>query len=53
VSSVADMTRMFRSAFAFNQDLSSWSDNVNDFYDFSYNTPQWILAKPDFGFCTP
>jgi len=48
VSSVTDMSRMFRSAFAFNQNLSSWSENVNDFFEFSYNTPQWILAKPNF-----
>ena len=52
VSNVNDMTRMFRSAFAFNQNLSSWNDNINDFHEFSYNTPQWILAKPNFINCT-
>jgi len=48
-SSVTDMGYMFRDNSAFNQDLSFWNVvNVNYYYDFSYNTPQWTLPQPIF-----
>ena len=53
-SSVTDMTRMFSSSKEFNQDLNTWSvNNVTDCRDFSINTYQWTLPKPNFTNCTP
>jgi hypothetical protein len=38
----------------FNQDLSTWDVlNVTFCSDFSTNTPQWTLPKPNFTNCTP
>ena len=49
VSSVTNMSRMFRNATSFNQDLSSWDvNNVSSYVEFSLNTPQWTLPKPNF-----
>ena len=54
VSNVTDMTAMFYNAIAFNQNLSSWSvDGVTECNNFSYDTPQWTLPKPNFTNCTP
>jgi surface protein len=54
VSSVEDMEMMFYGATAFNQDLSSWEVvNVVSCTDFSTNTPQWVLPKPNFTNCSP
>ena len=53
VSNVTHMSKMFRES-SFNQDLSGWNvDNVNDCWTFSYDTPQWILPKPNFTNCDP
>ena len=49
VSNVTDMSYMFYSATAFNQDLSSWNvNNVTNYDDFSSDTPNWTLPKPNF-----
>jgi surface protein len=54
VSSVTDMYGMFLSSESFNQNLSSWIvDNVTGCGNFSYNTPQWTLPKPNFTNCIP
>jgi len=51
---VTDMENMFYNAFAFNQNLSSWSvDGVTNCTDFSYGTTSWTLPKPNFTNCTP
>ena len=53
VSSVQDMSNMFNSS-SINQDLSDWNvDTVTDCRDFSHNTPQWTLPKPNFTNCNP
>ena len=53
VSNVEGMSAMFTDAMAFNQDLSGWNvANVNNCSDFSENTPQWVLPKPNFTSCT-
>ena len=52
VSNVTNMFRMFSSAVAFNQDISSWNvDGVTYCEEFSYNTPQFTLPKPNFTNC--
>ena len=49
VSNVTNMIGMFQSAEAFNQDLSSWDvNNVTTYDDFSLDTPNWTLPKPNF-----
>jgi surface protein len=54
VSSVSVMSNMFKSNTIFNQDLSNWDViNVESCSDFSNNTPQWTLPKPNFTNCTP
>ena len=54
VSSVTNMSNMFRSNYIFNQNLSSWNvSNVTNCVDFSHNTPQWTLPKPNFTNCNP
>ena len=54
VSNVTTMRVMFAFNYAINQDLSTWSvDNVNDCTNFSNNTPQWTLPKPNFTNCFP
>lgn len=54
VSSVEDMEMMFYGATVFNQDLSNWEvANVVSCTDFSTNTPQWVLPKPNFTNCSP
>jgi surface protein len=54
VSNVTRMQGMFISNPVFNQDLSSWDvSNVIDCSQFSENTPQWTLPKPNFPNCTP
>ncbi len=54
VSKVTDMGVMFCSSQHFNQDLSGWNvANVVSCEDFSHNTPQWTLPKPDFTNCIP
>ncbi len=51
VSNVTNMSFMF-SGSLFNQDLGGWIvDNVIDCFEFSSNTPQWILPKPNFMNC--
>jgi len=48
------MSNMFKSNTIFNQDLSNWDViNVESCSDFSNNTPQWTLPKPNFTNCTP
>ena len=40
---------MFYNAQNFNQDLSSWDvSNVQEYWDFDADTPQWTLPKPNF-----
>lgn len=52
VSSVINMDFMFLNS-QFNQDLSLWVvHQVVGCTDFSLNTPQWILPKPNFTNCT-
>jgi surface protein len=54
VSNVEDMEMMFYGATAFNQDLSGWEvAKVVSCADFSTNTPQWVLPKPNFTNCSP
>ncbi|MBT3588690.1 MAG: BspA family leucine-rich repeat surface protein, partial [Flavobacteriaceae bacterium] len=54
VSSVTDMRAMFYNAFAFNQNLSSWSvDGVTQCLQFSDDTTSWTLPQPNFTNCTP
>jgi surface protein len=53
-SSVTDMRSMFYGAAAFNQDISAWNVvNTNQCTNFSTNTPQWTLPKPNFTNCNP
>ena len=53
VSSVINMYSMF-SGSSFNQAIGDWDvSNVLQCDGFSYNTPQWILPKPNFTNCTP
>ena len=53
VSNVSDMSDMFKESIL-NQDLSGWNvDNVIQCVDFSFNTPQWVLPKPNFTNCNP
>ena len=43
------MNGMFNGASSFNQDLSSWNvNNVFSYDNFSTNTPNWTLPKPNF-----
>jgi hypothetical protein len=52
VSNVSDMSIMFKES-EINQDLSSWNVvNVISCEEFSVNTPQWVLPKPNFTNCT-
>jgi surface protein len=55
VSSVTGMIFMFSDATSFNQDLSGWDigsvTGLTNCSDFSFNTPQWTLPKPNFPFC--
>ncbi len=52
VNQVTDMSRMFLFSTSFNQDLSGWNvDNVITCEEFSLNTPQWTLPKPNFTNC--
>ncbi len=60
VSGVINMNGMFIGSLGmgsvnpFNQDLSSWNvNNVVNCDQFSENTPQWVLPKPDFTNCNP
>ena len=54
VSNVTNMYEMFENASSFNQNLSTWNvENVSDCSNFSYNTPQWTLPKPNFTNCIP
>ena len=49
VSRVIYMNGMFNGASSFNQDLSSWNvNNVFSYDNFSTNTPNWTLPKPNF-----
>ena len=51
VSSVTNMNRMFVDS-NFNQDISTWNVlNVLNCEFFAYNTPNWILPKPNFTNC--
>ena len=53
VSKVTNMGIMFAGSF-FNQDIGSWEvDNVIECSGFSYDTPQWVLPKPNFTNCDP
>jgi surface protein len=51
VSNVTSMNRMFDSALTFNQDLSGWcvSQISSEPSGFATNTPNWVLAKPNWG----
>ena len=54
VSNVIEMERMFQYTNSFNQDIGNWSvENVLSCYNFSLNTPQWTLPKPNFTNCNP
>lgn len=47
VSNVQNISFMFYDAIAFNQNLSNWDTrNISDNFNFSYNTPNWMLPKP-------
>lgn len=53
-SNVTNMNSMFSGATSFNQDLTSWVvGNVTQCGQFSLNTPNWTLPKPNFTNCTP
>ena len=53
VSNVTDMSEMFKES-QINQDLSSWNVlNVTSCEEFSLNTPDWTLPKPNFTNCNP
>ncbi|MGB5459292.1 MAG: BspA family leucine-rich repeat surface protein [Eudoraea sp.] len=53
VGSVANMREMFKES-SINQDLGNWNvTNVLDCTEFSLNTPQWTLPKPNFTNCNP
>ena len=50
VSNVNNMQSMFSDAISYNQDLSIWDVNgVQDYENFDFNTPSWVLPKPNFG----
>jgi len=52
VSNVIDMSYMFNSAHAFNQDLSAWNTvNVTDCYNFSFNSALDSEYLPILGSC--
>ena len=54
VSSVVLMWYMFSNSHQFNQDLSNWDvSNVTNCSDFSGNSPQYTLPKPNFTNCNP
>ena len=54
VSNVTGMEGMFQGAVLLNQDLSFWNvGNVIICTNFSSNTPQWTLPKPNFTNCNP
>ena len=54
VSNVTDMSGMFSYNSAFNQDIGNWEVvNVTQCTNFSDNTPQWTLPKPNFTNCNP
>ena len=54
VSNVTNMKWMFLYNQVFNQDLSNWVvTNVNLCTNFSLDTPQWTLPKPNFTNCDP
>jgi len=53
VSSVTNMYWMFYKS-NFNQDLSNWDvSSVDNCKEFSKDTPQWTLPKPNFTNCNP
>jgi len=53
VGNVTNMREMFKES-SLNQDLSGWNvTNVVDCGEFSLNTPQWTLPKPNFTNCDP
>lgn len=53
VSGVTNMRGMFHSVDFFNQDLSSWDVSKVLYCDqFSDDTPNWILPKPVFPYCS-
>ena len=53
-SSVTNMSYMFNANSAFNQDIGNWEvDNVTECTNFSDDTPQWTLPKPNFTNCNP
>jgi surface protein len=53
VSNVTNMRLMFVNTLSINQDISSWNvDNVTGCTQFSFDTPQWTLPKPNFTNCT-
>ena len=54
VGNVTEMQNMFRNNTSFNNDLSGWDvSNVESCGNFSSNTPQWTLPKPNFTNCDP
>jgi surface protein len=54
VSSVTEMGFMLNATSSFNQDLGNWNtNNVTSCFNFSQNSPQWTLPKPNFTNCTP
>ena len=53
VGNVTNMGFMFFGSL-FNQNIGSWDvDNVIECTNFSFDTPQWVLPKPDFTNCNP
>jgi len=53
VGNVNEMNSMFQNS-NFNQDLSGWDvESVVLCIEFSENSPQWILPKPNFANCNP
>jgi len=54
ITSVSNMASMFSGATSFNQDLLNWNAvNVTQCSQFSLNTPNWTLPKPNFTNCSP
>ncbi|MDB2702449.1 BspA family leucine-rich repeat surface protein [Flavobacteriaceae bacterium] len=52
-SLVTNMSGMFNESH-FNRDISNWDvSNVINCREFSINTPQWTLPKPNFTNCDP